>query len=158
VDLVGTVSFQSVRFLSGAWVEDCPFEYVQELAKDFEPYLSVEPAGPLLQLFLDKLFRRKARNDRFSSRLESKGGETRSLCDASVSRSPDVRETLNSVGSCRDSAWCWYRFFGIWALRHASFGISDSDGVRRESAGRSERPANDSADFHAGQRLFTGAG
>ena len=53
VDLVAELSpVQSVRFLLEPGVEDYPFEYAPELAKDLEPYCSVEPAGPLLRLFL----------------------------------------------------------------------------------------------------------
>src|SRR5271165_383497 len=34
-------------------VENYPFEYSRELAKDLEPFCSVEPAGPLLQALLN---------------------------------------------------------------------------------------------------------
>src|SRR5277367_713457 len=36
-------------------IENYPFKYAPDLAKDLEPYLSVDPAGPLLKAFLEKL-------------------------------------------------------------------------------------------------------
>src|ERR1700731_5018527 len=55
VNLVAELSpFNPFDFFLEPGVEDYPFEYAQELAKDLEPYRSVEPAGPLLQTFLGK--------------------------------------------------------------------------------------------------------
>ena len=65
VDLVAELSpFNPFDFFLEPGVEDYPFEYAPELAKDLEPYRSVEPAGPLLQAFLGKPSQREARNDR----------------------------------------------------------------------------------------------
>src|SRR5271170_2361504 len=56
VDLVAELSpFNPFDFFLEPGVEDCPFEYAPELAKDLEPYRWVEPVGPLLQAFLGKL-------------------------------------------------------------------------------------------------------
>jgi transglutaminase-like putative cysteine protease len=55
VDLVADLSpFNPFDFFLEPGVEDYPFEYAPELAKDLGPYRSVEPAGPLLQTFLGK--------------------------------------------------------------------------------------------------------
>ena len=58
VNLVAELSpFNPFDFFLEPGVEDYPFEYAPELAKDLEPYRSVDPAGPLLQAFLGKLSR-----------------------------------------------------------------------------------------------------
>src|ERR1700686_3962199 len=56
VDLVAELSpFNPFGFVLEPGVQDYPFEYAPELAKDLEPYLSVEPAGTRLQSFLGTL-------------------------------------------------------------------------------------------------------
>ena len=60
VDLIAELPpFNPFDFFLEPGVEDYPFEYAPELAKDLEPYRSVEPAGPLLQTFLGKPPREK---------------------------------------------------------------------------------------------------
>ena len=64
VDLVAELSpFNPFDFFLEPGVENYPFEYAPDLAKDLEPYRSFEPAGPLLQTFPQEAFPRKARND-----------------------------------------------------------------------------------------------
>ena len=56
MDLVAELSsFNPFDFFLEPGVEDYPFEYAPELARDLETYRSVEPTGPLLQAFLEKL-------------------------------------------------------------------------------------------------------
>src|ERR1039457_6965733 len=56
VDLVAELSpFNPFDFFLEPGVEDYPFEYAPELTKGRETYGRVEPAGPLLQAFLEKL-------------------------------------------------------------------------------------------------------
>src|SRR5258707_6745380 len=56
VDLVAELSpFNPFDFFLEPGAEVYPFEYAPELAKDLEPYRSVDPAGPLLQAFLENL-------------------------------------------------------------------------------------------------------
>src|SRR5258708_11035207 len=56
VDIVAELSpFNPFDFFLEPGVEVYPFEYAPELAKDLEPYRSVDPAGPLLQAFLKSL-------------------------------------------------------------------------------------------------------
>src|ERR1700722_15346550 len=58
VDLVAELSpFNPFDFLLEPGVEDYPFKYVPELAKDLEPYRRVDPVGPRFQAFLGKLSR-----------------------------------------------------------------------------------------------------
>src|ERR1700733_12105669 len=53
VDLVAELTpFNPFDFLLEPGVEEYPFAYGADLAKDLEPYLSVEPAGPLLRQFV----------------------------------------------------------------------------------------------------------
>ena len=60
VDLVAELSpFNPFDFFLEPGVEDYPFEYAPDLAKDLEPYRSFEPAGPLLQTFLRRLSRER---------------------------------------------------------------------------------------------------
>src|SRR5271154_1634141 len=55
VNLVAELSpFNPFDFFLEPGVEEYPFLYAPELAKDLEPYRSSEQAGPLLQVFLDK--------------------------------------------------------------------------------------------------------
>src|SRR5882757_5935634 len=54
VELIAELSpFDPFAFFLEPGVEDYPFEYAPELAKDLDLYLSIDPAGPLLQAFLD---------------------------------------------------------------------------------------------------------
>ena len=56
VDLVAEMSvYNPFDFFLEPGFEDYPFQYSPELAKDLEPYRSVEPAGPLLHAFLANL-------------------------------------------------------------------------------------------------------
>src|SRR3984893_1606009 len=48
-------SFNPFDFFVQPEVTDYPFEYSPELAKDLEPYRSVDPAGPRLQAFLKSI-------------------------------------------------------------------------------------------------------
>jgi transglutaminase-like putative cysteine protease len=56
VDLVAELSpYNPFDFFLEPGVEDYPFEYAPELAKDLEPYRSVDPAGPFLLAFLQNI-------------------------------------------------------------------------------------------------------
>src|SRR6202142_498890 len=56
VDLVAELSpFNPFDFFLRPGVADFPVGFPPELAKDLEPYRSVDPVGPLLQAFLEKL-------------------------------------------------------------------------------------------------------
>ena len=58
VNLVAELSpFNPFDFFLEPGVENYPFEYVPELAKDLEPYRRVDPVGPRFQAFLGKLSR-----------------------------------------------------------------------------------------------------
>ena len=162
VDLVAELSsFNPFAFLLEPRVEDYPFEYEPRLAKDLEPYRSVDAAGPLLDAFLENLSDEKRGTIGFLVDLNRRvrdqvGYETR--------MNPGVQtceETLERrMGSCRDSAWLF-----VQILRHLGFAARfvsgyliqlapDDDGS--DDTGDLE---SDSADLHAWAETFLpGAG
>ena len=107
VDLVAELSpFNPFDFFLDPGVEDYPFRYTPELAKDLEPYRSYEVAGPRLQDFLKSISRQKRGTIAFlidlNQRVSAEIGYTTRM-------EPGVQtceETLEKrLGSCRDSAW-----------------------------------------------------
>jgi uncharacterized protein (DUF2126 family) len=162
VDLVAELSpFNPFDFFLEPGVEDYPFEYAPDLAKDLEPYGWVDPAGPRLQAFLGRLSRetrgtisflvdlnRRVRNEiKYVTRLDP-GVQT---CEQTLEK---------CMGSCRDSAWLLVqilRHLGI-AARFVSGYLIQLAADERASEGPSG-PQTDSADFHAWAEAFLpGAG
>src|ERR1019366_744831 len=166
VDLVAELSpFNPFDFFLEPGVEDYPFEYAPELAKDLEPYRSVEPAGPLLQTFLGKPPREKRGTIGFLVDLNRR---VRNEIEYVTRLDPGVQtceQTLEKrTGSCRDSAWLL-----IQILRHLGIAVRFVSGYLIQLApdesspeGPSEgpsRPQSDSADFHAWAEVYLpGAG
>jgi len=167
VELVAELSpFNPFDFFLEPGVEDYPFEYGPELAKDLEPYRSVEPAGPLLQGFLGKLAREKRGTITFLVDLNRR---VRNEIDYLERLDPGVQtceQTLETgTGSCRDSAWLLVqilRHLGI-AARFVSgyliqLAMNDGPTDDRASKGASG-PEADTAAFHAWAEAFLpGAG
>src|SRR5271170_1288337 len=103
-------------------VENFPFDYAPDLAKDLGPYRSVGPAGPRLKAFLKGVLG------------NGHAGETRGTIDFLVVLNHRVRDEIGYVirldpgvqtseqtlekrtGSCRDSAWLL-----VEILRHLGF-------------------------------------
>ena len=166
VDLVAELSpFNPFDFFLEPGVEDYPFEYAPELAKDLEPYRSVEPAGPLLQTFLGKPPREKRGTIGFLVDLNRR---VRNEIEYVTRLDPGVQtceQTLEKrTGSCRDSAWLLIqilRHLGIAARFVSGYLIQlapDESSPEGPSEGPS-RPQSDSADFHAWAEAFLpGAG
>ncbi|MGB7462010.1 MAG: transglutaminase family protein, partial [Candidatus Acidiferrum sp.] len=162
VDLVAELSpFNPFDFFLEPGVEDYPFEYAPELAKDLEPYRWVDPAGPLLQAFLRKLSRETRGTISFLVDLNRR---VRNEIDYVTRLDPGVQtceQTLEKcTGSCRDSACLLVqilRHLGI-AARFVSGYLIQLAADERTSEGPSG-PQNDSADFHAWAEAFLpGAG
>ena len=162
VDLVAELSpFNPFDFFLEPGVEDYPFEYAPELAKDLEPYRWVDPAGPLLQAFLRKLSRETRGTISFLVDLNRR---VRNEIDYVTRLEPGVQtceQTLEKcTGSCRDSAWLLVqilRRLGI-AARFVSGYLIQLAADERASEGPSG-PQSDSADFHAWAEAFLpGAG
>src|SRR5260370_34264165 len=162
VDLVAERSpFNPFDFFLEPGVEDYPFEYAPELAKDLEPYRWVDPAGPLLQAFLRKLSRETRGTISFLVDLNRR---VRNEIDYVRRLEPGVQtceQTLEKcTGSCRDSAWLLVqilRRLGI-ASRFVSGYLIQLAADERARDGPSG-PQSDSADFHASAEAFLpGAG
>jgi uncharacterized protein (DUF2126 family) len=167
VDLVAGLSpINPFDFFLEPGVADYPFEYAPDLAKDLEPYRSVDPAGPLLQTFLGKLSREKRGTIGF---LVDLNGRVRDEIEYVTRLVPGVQtceQTLQKgTGSCRDSSWLL-----VQVLRHLGIAARFVSGyliqlIADESApfeAESEAPSGpqtDSADFHAwGEVFLPGAG
>jgi uncharacterized protein (DUF2126 family)/transglutaminase-like putative cysteine protease len=162
VDLVAELSpFNPFNFFLEPGVENYPFEYVPELAKDLEPYRRVDPAGPLLQDFLGKLSRETQGTISFLVGLNRR---VRNEIDYVMRLDPGVQtceQTLERCsGSCRDSAWLL-----VQTLRHLGIAARFVSGYLIQLAADGRTPEdpnglrNDSADFHAWTEAFLpGAG
>jgi len=162
VDLVAELSpLNPFDFFLEPGVEDYPFEYSADLAKDLEPFRSLDPAGPLLLAFLGKLSREKQGTISFlvdlNRRVRNEIGYVTRL-DPGVQT---CEQTLQKrTGSCRDSAWLLVqilRHLGI-AARFVSgylIQLAPDEGSAESASG----PQSDSADFHAWAEAFLpGAG
>src|SRR5271156_6665123 len=162
VNLVAELSpFNPFDFFLEPGVEDYPFEYAPGLAKDLEPYRSVDPAGPLLQAFLQNLSDEKRGTVGFLVELNRRvRDEIRYVTrlDPGVQTSEQTLE--KRTGSCRDSAWLLVqilRHLGI-AARFVSGYLIQLAAVECTFEGTSG-PQTDSADLHAWAEAFLpGAG
>jgi uncharacterized protein (DUF2126 family)/transglutaminase-like putative cysteine protease len=147
-------------------VESYPFRYSPDLAKDLEPYLSVDSTGPLLEEYVDSLSNETHRTVSFLVRLnrmvrDSIGYEIR--LEHGVQSS---EETLQKgTGSCRDSAWLLvqaFRKLGIAARFVSGYLIQLASAEGALEADQSEEGSRrivDSADLHAWAEVFLpGAG
>src|SRR5271166_1789950 len=162
VDLVAELSpVNPFDFFLEPGVEEYPFEYAPELARDLEPYRTVEAAGPLLQAFLKNISAEKRGTIGFLVDLNRK---VRDEIGYITRLDPGVQtceQTLEKcTGSCRDSAWLL-----IQILRHLGIAARFVSGyliqlATDESATEGPSgPQTDSADFHAWAEAFLpGAG
>jgi len=158
VDLVAELTpFNPFDFLLEPGVEEYPFAYGADLAKDLEPYLSVEPAGPLLREFVASVAGEKRGTIGFLVDLNRKvrdavGYVTR--LDHGVQTSEETLE--KKTGSCRDSAWLL-----VESLRHLGVAARFVSGYLIQLAveGQEDGPKSDSAELHAWAEAFLpGAG
>src|ERR1700693_1578188 len=162
VGLVAELSpFNPFDFFLEPGVEDYPFEDAPELAKDLEPYRSVEPAGPLLQTFLGKPPRETRATIGFLVDLNRR---VRNEIEYVTRLDPGVQtceQTLEKrTGSCRDSAWLL-----VQILRHLGIAARFVSGYLIQLAAEESTlegpsgPETDSADLHAWAEAFLpGAG
>ena len=141
--------------------EDYPFQYSPELAKDLEPYRSVEEAGPLLQTFLANLGNEKRGTIDFLVNLNRR---VRNEVSYVTRLDPGVQTCEQTLerrsGSCRDSAWLLVqilRQLGI-AARFVSgylIQLAPDEGTPEDR----NTPHHDSADLHAwAEAYLPGAG
>lgn len=118
VDLVADMSVQNpFDFFLEPDAEELPFSYGPDLKLELEPYLTPEPAGPLLQTWLDALPSPTGKTVDFLVALNQRlQGEIEYL----IRMEPGVQsceETLQrGKGSCRDTGWLL-----VEILRHLGF-------------------------------------
>jgi uncharacterized protein (DUF2126 family)/transglutaminase-like putative cysteine protease len=167
VDLIAELSpFNPFDFFLEPGVEDYPFEYAAELAQDLETYRSVEPAGLLLQAFLEKLPREKQGTISFLVDLNRR---VRNEIEYVTRLDPGVQtceQTLEKgTGSCRDSSWLLVqilRHCGIAARFVSGYLIqlaADERASHEAATNDASARQTDSADFHAWAEAFLpGAG
>jgi uncharacterized protein (DUF2126 family) len=167
VNLVAELSaINPFDFFLEPGVENYPFSYAADLARDLEPYLSLEPAGPMLKAFLGKLAHEKRGTIVF---LVDLNHALRRDIDYVTRLDPGVQNCEQTLekrsGSCRDSAWLL-----VQILRHAGIAarfvsgyliqLASEESVANGGDGvASGGPQSDSADFHAWAEAFLpGAG
>jgi len=162
VNLVADLSpYNPFAFFLEPGVEEYPFAYAPGLAKDLEPYRSVDLLGPLLHTLLESFV---GRNSGTISLLLDLNRKVRDEIGYVTRLEPGVQtceETLEKrSGSCRDSAWLLVqslRNLGI-AARFVS-GYLIQLAADRALEGEDNGPAADSADLHAWAEAFLpGAG
>ncbi len=107
VDVVAEMAvFNPFDFFLEPSAEHYPLEYSPLLQKELAPYLHAAPAGPLLQRYLDRIDRSKARTIDFLVNLNRQLQEDIRYL---VRMEPGVQtpeQTLGlQSGSCRDSGW-----------------------------------------------------
>jgi uncharacterized protein (DUF2126 family)/transglutaminase-like putative cysteine protease len=161
VDLVAELSpLNPFDFFLEPRVEDYPFEYTSELAKDLEPYRSVDPAGPLLLAFLQNFSGEKRGTVAFLVDLNRRVREEIGYVTRLDPGVQTCEQTLEKhTGSCRDSAWLL-----VQILRHLGIAARFVSGYLIQLAEEStlEGPRGlqtDSADLHAWAEAFLpGAG
>ncbi len=118
VDLVADMTvYNPFDFFVEESAETWPFEYPEDLRGDLAVYRQAEPAGPLLQRFLNGIDRSPKNTVTFVTGLNS---SIQNIVDYIVRMEPGVwtpEETLgNGKGSCRDSSWLL-----VNVLRHLGF-------------------------------------
>ncbi len=162
VDLVAELSpVNPFDFFLEPGFEDYPFAYAPALAKDLEPYCSVDPAGPLLQAFLQSISVEKRGTVGF---LVDLNRQVRDEIGYITRLDPGVQtceQTLEKhMGSCRDSAWLL-----VQILRHLGIAARFVSGYLIQLASEEstlDEPSGlqtDSADLHAWAEAFLpGAG
>ncbi|WP_435258534.1 DUF2126 domain-containing protein [Thioclava sp. FR2] len=118
VDLVADMTvYNPFDFFVEEEAEFWPFDYPRDLSDDLVIYRTPEPAGPLLQSFLDQTPKDRSRTIDFLVALNAR---VQNIVNYTIRMEPGVQqpeETLHlKSGSCRDSSWLL-----VQALRHFGF-------------------------------------
>ena len=159
VDLTADLSpVNPFNFLLEPGVEEYPLAYAKDVAKDLEPFLAIEPAGPLLKTFLNGISRERRATIGFLGDLNRK---VRDEIGYTTRLDPGVQSCEQTLvmrtGSCRDSAWLLVqilRQLGIAARFVSGYLIQLAPDEKTEDG-----PQTDSADLHAWTEAFLpGAG
>ena len=159
VNLVADLSpYNPFAFFLEPGVEEYPFAYAPCLAKDLEPYRSVDPPGSLLHAFLESFVGRKSGTISLlldlNRRVRDEIGYITRL-EPGVQRCEQTLEKRS--GSCRDSAWLLVqslRTLGIAARFVSGYLIQ-----LQSPDAASDGPKSDTVDLHAWAEAFLpGAG
>ncbi|HEY9013387.1 MAG TPA: transglutaminase family protein [Devosia sp.] len=115
VDLVADMTvYNPFDFFVEEQAEHWPFDYPEELREDLVIYRRPEPAGPLLQAFLDGIDRSRQNTVTFVTGLNHKIQQMIGYIIRMETGVMSPEETLQrGQGSCRDSSWLL-----VQALRH----------------------------------------
>ncbi|MFG6082281.1 DUF2126 domain-containing protein [Paracoccus litorisediminis] len=118
VDLVADMTvWNPFDFFTEDSAENWPFDYPADLVDDLSIYRQPEPAGPLLQKFLDTVPRERRRTTDFIVWLNARISQ---VVNYTIRMEPGVQEPEQTLGlasgSCRDSSWLL-----VQALRHLGF-------------------------------------
>jgi uncharacterized protein (DUF2126 family)/transglutaminase-like putative cysteine protease len=139
-------------------VEQYPFAYASALAKDLEPYRSIDSPGPLLKSFLADFVGRSSGTIALLIDLNRKVRDAIAYGQRLEPGVQTCEETLaKRSGSCRDSAWLL-----VQCLRNLGIAARFVSGYLIQLAaeeGAPDGPKADSADLHAWAEAFLpGAG
>ena len=115
VDLVADMAvYNPFDFFVEESAEHWPFGYPEDIAEDLAIYLRTEPAGPLLQAFLDDVPRERKRTVDFIVDLNARVARHVGYVIRMEAGVQTPEETFaRGTGSCRDSSWLL-----VQALRH----------------------------------------
>jgi transglutaminase-like putative cysteine protease len=118
----GSISLQPVRIFLEPGVEEYPFAYAPGLAKDLEPYRSVDPPGPLLHAFLESFVGRKSGTIGLLLDLNRKVRDEIGYVTRLEPGVQTCEETLEKrSGRAAILHGCWFRVSEILASRHGLF-------------------------------------
>jgi len=137
--------------------ENFPFSYPPELAKDLEPYRSIDPPGPLMRAFIQRVSRPQG-TVAFLVALNRQVRDEVAYVTRMEHGVQSSEETLGlRSGSCRDSAWVLVeicRQLGLAARFVSGYLIQLAS-----DDGSPDGPKADSADLHAWAEVYLpGAG
>lgn len=118
VDLVADMTvYNPFDFFVEESAETFPFQYPEELRDDLSIYMQPEPAGPLLQQFLDGIDKSPMNTVSFVTGLNASIQQHIAYIVRMETGVWTPEETLgNRKGSCRDSSWLL-----VQTLRHLGF-------------------------------------
>ncbi|HYP13664.1 MAG TPA: transglutaminase family protein, partial [Bryobacteraceae bacterium] len=160
VDFIAELStLNPFDFFLEPGTEEYPFEYPPELAKDLEPYRSIDASSPLLRAFMSEISGAKRGTVGFLVDLNSRVKSAVNYLTRLEHGVQSCEDTLRiGTGSCRDSAWLLVQVFRQlgFAARFVSgylIQVAPDDDSHEASA------KQDSADLHAWAEVFLpGAG
>ncbi len=162
VNLVADLTpFNPFAFYLEPGFENYPFEYSQELARDLEPYRSIEPPGQRMKALVDSISRQAQSTVGFLVAINQRVRDDISYVVRLEHGVQTCEQTLEMrTGSCRDSAWLLVQLFcqlGI-AARFVS-GYLVQLAADDAAADNASGPKMDTADLHAWAEVFLpGAG